>query len=98
MHTDPTQQIGRRTVLPASFIGSPRDFQGRYLDAVALVARYGPHPDLFITFTANPHWPEIQEGLLPHQQSSDRPDLQVRSPHAFHLTSTLSGSASSWSS
>ena len=33
------------------------------------------HPDIFITMTCNPHWPEIQRGLLPGQRAQDRPDL-----------------------
>jgi Helitron helicase-like domain at N-terminus len=35
-------------------------------DAVAIVRRYGK-PDLFITFTCNPCWPEIAAELLPGQ-------------------------------
>ena len=30
-----------------------------YLDAMAIVSALGK-PDLFITFTCNPKWPEIQ--------------------------------------
>ena len=29
--------VGRRVILPASFIGGPRDMRRRYLDAMALV-------------------------------------------------------------
>ena len=32
-------------------------------------------PSLFITFTANPHWPEIQRHLLHGQRPDSRPDL-----------------------
>ena len=38
--------------------------------------------DLFITFTANPAWPEIVENLMPGQSACDRPDLVAR---VFHL-------------
>lgn len=31
-------EIGKRIVLPASFIGGPRDMRRRYLDALALVS------------------------------------------------------------
>ena len=35
-------------------------------------------PDLIITFTCNPNWPEIQAELLQHQTATDRPDLVAR--------------------
>ena len=35
-------------------------------------------PNLFITFTCNPTWPEIQAELLPNQSAVDRPDLTAR--------------------
>ncbi|XP_027174114.1 uncharacterized protein LOC113773690 [Coffea eugenioides] len=34
-------KVGRRVILPASFIGGPRDMRRRYLDAMALVQKYG---------------------------------------------------------
>ncbi|GBN26000.1 hypothetical protein AVEN_80060-1 [Araneus ventricosus] len=40
-------------------------------------AKYGA-PDLFITFTANPKWPEITENLRPSEHTTDRPDLLAR--------------------
>lgn len=43
---------------------------------MAVVTRMGP-PDLMITFTANPMWPEIQANL-PGQRGMDRPDLVNR--------------------
>ena len=48
-----------------------------YQDAMAIVRKKGK-PDLFITFTCNPKWPEISEGLLPGQGAEDRPDLTTR--------------------
>src|SRR5579859_1884862 len=39
-------------------------------------------PDLFITMTCNPQWPEITENLGPRQTAQDRPDLVAR---VFHL-------------
>ena len=44
---------------------------------MAIVCRYGK-PDLFITFTCNPKWPEIEDCLFPNQTSSDRPDIVAR--------------------
>ena len=49
----------------------------RYNDAMAIVAKHG-HPDLFITFTCNPSWPEIQDNLNRGEEASDRPDLVAR--------------------
>ena len=48
-----------------------------YQDAMAIVRKKGK-PDLFITFTCNPKWPEIAEGLLPRQGAKDRPNLTTR--------------------
>ena len=36
------------------------------------------HPEVFIHMTCNPHWPEIQNALLPGHRGEDRPDLCVR--------------------
>ncbi|KAH0663998.1 hypothetical protein KY290_029894 [Solanum tuberosum] len=71
--------VGKQTCLPNSFIGGPRDMRQRYMDAIALVQQFGK-PDLFITITCNPSWPEIKE----HLSSSD--EFQKRGlPHAHFL-------------
>ena len=70
-------QLGRRVILPSSFTGSARYQHQLYQDAMAMVRRYGK-PDLFITFTCNPQWPEISDCLFPNQTSSDRPDIVAR--------------------
>ncbi|XP_018577277.1 uncharacterized protein LOC108915665 [Anoplophora glabripennis] len=44
---------------------------------MAIVARYGK-PDLFITFTCNPRWPEIRDNLEGRQKWEHRPDLVCR--------------------
>lgn len=72
--------VGRKIILPSSFIGGPRNMNQLYQDAMAIVRRYGK-PDLFITFTCNPKWNEIASSLLPGQTPSDRPDLITR---VFH--------------
>lgn len=69
---------GKRIVLPSSFTGSARYMVQNYQDAMAICKWYG-YPDLFITFTCNPKWPEIlrfveQRGLKPE----DRPDILCR--------------------
>ena len=69
--------IGRRVILPSTFIGSPRHMKQLYQDSISIVSRYGK-PDLFITFTCNPHWPEIQSALKFGQNHRDRPDLCAR--------------------
>ncbi|GFS98755.1 helitron_like_N domain-containing protein [Trichonephila clavipes] len=56
--------IGKMIILPSSYIGSLRHMQEYAQDAMAYVRHYG-RPDLFITFTCNPAWDEIQELLLP---------------------------------
>uniref|UniRef100_I1Q7F0 Helitron helicase-like domain-containing protein n=1 Tax=Oryza glaberrima TaxID=4538 RepID=I1Q7F0_ORYGL len=69
--------VGKRVVLPRSFPGGDRDMQRRFLNAMALVQRFG-RPDYFITMTCNPYWDEITEHLEPGQQPQDRPDLVTR--------------------
>ena len=39
---------------------------------------YIRHPDLFITTTTNPNWPEIKNSLLPGQNPQDHPDIVAR--------------------
>ncbi|GJV01237.1 helicase [Tanacetum coccineum] len=48
-------------------------------NAMALCRTYG-NPDLFITFTSNPKWPEIAEMLayISGQKSHDRPEIGTR--------------------
>ena len=71
------EAVGHRVILPSYFPGSPRQMSERYHDAMAIV-QYFHKPDLFITMTCNPKWPEIQENLKPGQDATDRPDLIVR--------------------
>ncbi|XP_070025843.1 uncharacterized protein [Nicotiana sylvestris] len=47
------------------------------MDAIALVKRFGK-PDLFITMTCNPTWPEIKEHLWTTDEEQNRPDLISR--------------------
>jgi hypothetical protein len=44
---------------------------------MAIVQAQGK-PDLFITVTCNPKWPDIIAELKPHEQPNDRPDLIAR--------------------
>ncbi|PIA34361.1 hypothetical protein AQUCO_03800159v1 [Aquilegia coerulea] len=54
--------IGKKFILPCTHLGSPRHI-------------YYKHPDIFMTVTSNPKWPEIQNELKPGQAALDRPDL-----------------------
>ncbi|KAG5564858.1 hypothetical protein RHGRI_000901 [Rhododendron griersonianum] len=74
--SDPSK-IGKRIVLPGSFIGGPRDMRKRYLDAMTLVERYGK-PDLFLTMTCNPNWQEVKNEMKTHEEAQNRPDLLSR--------------------
>ncbi|GJX19501.1 uncharacterized protein Tco_0222178 [Tanacetum coccineum] len=74
-------RVGQLVVLPASFIGGPRDMRRRFLDAMTLVQDDGK-PDIFLTMTCNPSWPEILEHLEPGQKAYDRPDVVARVFHA----------------
>nr|XP_042912551.1 uncharacterized protein LOC122272693 [Parasteatoda tepidariorum] len=55
-------RLGRIMVLPSTFEGSPRSMQQHFQDAMALSREVG-RPDLFITFTSNPQWPELRDFL-----------------------------------
>ena len=71
-------QIGSPTILPSSFIGGPRQMSQLYHDAMAIVRSLGK-PDLFITMTCNPNWPEILEECQRYGQTpQDRPDIVAR--------------------
>ena len=67
----------KRTILPKSVTGSPADYKERYQNALKLIQMQGK-PDLFITMTCNPQWPEIQRELLPGECWENRMDLVAR--------------------
>ncbi|OMO50053.1 DNA helicase PIF1, ATP-dependent [Corchorus olitorius] len=71
--------VGKRIVLPVSYTGAPRYMFQNYQDAMAICRAYG-YPTLFITFTCNPNWKEIDDALkmIPGQRPEDRPDLVSR--------------------
>jgi hypothetical protein len=69
---------GNQVLIPSSFTGGPRYMLQTYYDAMAICKHFG-FPDLFITFTCNPKWPEItryceKRGLT----ADDRPDIVAR--------------------
>ncbi|OAD68801.1 hypothetical protein PHYBLDRAFT_150391 [Phycomyces blakesleeanus NRRL 1555(-)] len=69
--------LGKKAILPYSFIGSLWYMAQLYQDSMSIVRRFGK-PDLFITFTCNSKWPEITNSLLAGQKANDRPDLCSR--------------------
>ncbi|CAF3254328.1 unnamed protein product [Rotaria sp. Silwood2] len=69
--------LGQLVILPSTFTGSPRHMHEYTQDAMTYVRNYG-RPDLFVTFTCNPTWEEIQEELLDGQNPSDHHDLLAR--------------------
>ena len=72
-----TSEIGQLIILPSSFTGGMRYMHERTQDAMTYVRCHG-RPDLFITFTCNPKWPEIDSQLMPGQKSQGRHDLLAR--------------------
>lgn len=65
------------TILPATYVGSPRHMHEYAQDAMTYVRQYG-RPDLFITFTCNPQGIEIKQLLFPGQSTIDRHDITAR--------------------
>ncbi|GJR39878.1 DNA helicase [Tanacetum coccineum] len=65
-----------RTVLTTSFIGGLRYMYAHYLDALAICRVHG-RPFVFITFTCNAKWPDIEEFMEPFPQltTEDRADI-----------------------
>ena len=71
--------VGKRVILPSSFTGGYRYMQQNFQDSLAVCKEYG-HLDLFITFTCNPKWDEIQDAVRSSgsHDASVRPDLVAR--------------------
>ena len=77
---------GQRIILPSSFIGSEQHMNQLFQDSMA-ICRAFHKPDIFLTMTVNPNWPEIKEQLFliksafnpanpfQRQETKDRPDL-----------------------
>jgi Helitron helicase-like domain at N-terminus len=71
------RDAGHYVVLASSHTGSPRYMRANYHDAMAIVGKLGK-PDLFVTMTCNPKWPEITSHLRENEVVTDRPDLTSR--------------------
>ncbi len=61
-------------VLQSTRIGSERYMRQKMQDIISTSNVFG-HPDIFLTLTCNPKWPEIENALLSDQRAYDRPDL-----------------------
>ena len=70
-------KIGKRVILPKSFVGSPRWYNSKFQDGMAICRKYHK-PDFFITMTCNTNWTEIQRELRKGETAQDRPDLVAR--------------------
>ncbi|VDK75303.1 unnamed protein product, partial [Onchocerca ochengi] len=71
--------VGRLTIFLSSHAGIPRYMHEYAQDTVAYVRHYG-RPNLFITFTCNSAWDNIQNLLLPGQLPMDKHHITV---HVF---------------
>ncbi|XP_023741901.2 uncharacterized protein LOC111889982 [Lactuca sativa] len=70
--------IENRIIIPSSFTGGSRYMQQNYLDAMTLVKWFG-YPDLFLTLTCNPKWPEVIRFVeAENLKLEDRPDILTR--------------------
>ena len=78
---DSSDNVSRRMILLSSFVGGPHQMYQLYQDAMAIVSHF-EKPNLFVTFTCNPKWPEVTRELLLNQNVADRPNLTAR---VFHL-------------
>ena len=78
MFKDDNQQpaMGRK-ILSSSFSGSPRWYNAKFQDGMAICREYHK-PDFFITMTCNPNWQEIKDQLKEGQNAQDRPDIVAR--------------------
>jgi len=72
-----SHDLGKMVILPSSFTGSPRHMHEYTQDALTYVRKYG-RPDLFIMFTCNPAWQEIQYHLYHGQSPADCHDFIAR--------------------
>ncbi|KAF7827231.1 uncharacterized protein G2W53_018395 [Senna tora] len=70
--------IGKQIILPSSFTGGPRYMAQSFHDGMQ-ICKWAGYPDLFLTFTCNTNWPEIQRFVRKKQlRAEDRPDIVCR--------------------
>ena len=66
-------KIGKKVILPSSFLSGDRFMYQNYQDVIGFLQRFW-NRHLFITMTTNSDWNEIQEQLKPGETALDRPD------------------------
>jgi len=69
--------LGHKLILSSSHVKSPRFITQLFQDTMA-ICRHFHKPDLFLTMTANPKWPEILHSLFPGQTATDHPNIVSR--------------------
>jgi hypothetical protein len=75
-----TNKVGKRVYLPSSHTGSPR-YMAQNLQDAMVVCRWVGYPNLFVTFTCNAKWFEIQymiDASVVKQKPAERADIIVR--------------------
>ncbi|XP_062104396.1 uncharacterized protein LOC133815593 [Humulus lupulus] len=72
-------KVGKSIILPSSHTGGPRYRVQNYQDAMA-ICKWAGYPDLFLTFTCNPKWPEINDmiHLIGQKDDNNRVDIICR--------------------
>nr|XP_025680334.1 uncharacterized protein LOC112781559 [Arachis hypogaea] len=79
---DEASSIGTQIILPSSFTGGRRYMFNRCQDAMTICKHFG-YPDLFLTITCNPNWPEFQRFSERERiPIADRSDISCRVFHA----------------
>ena len=69
---------GKIMILPSSFIGGRRFMDQLYFDGMSICIHVG-FPNLFVTFTCNLYWPDIERLLKSMDlKAHDRPDIVSR--------------------
>ena len=66
--------VGSLVVFASFYIGSDRYIRQKMHDIIA-VSNSLLDPDIFLTMTCKPEWPEIENALLLEQRAYDRPEL-----------------------
>ncbi|XP_020963355.1 uncharacterized protein LOC110264987 [Arachis ipaensis] len=71
-------RLGKRIILPSTFIGGPRYMMNNCKDAFT-ICKYTGYPSYFINMTCNPEWDEIRREVTPiGLKAEDRPDILCR--------------------
>ena len=68
-------------IIPSTVIGSARDMQKKYQNALAILRAFQRKPDIFLTVTANADWPDITmaiDKLGRNPSNKERDDIIAR--------------------